>query len=138
MLIAFIFLCFAGFGQSVTQIKPKLKGDKLVVEYNITGAKFYQEFNVYLYVSRDQGKTFEGPLKEVSGDVGKGIGSGSHSITWEVMKEMPFSNEELVFDVRCATHRQASKKIILCAICGQPNHSSRASNWTAGENRLFC
>ena len=55
LIIAFILLGFAGFGQNVTNIKPKLIGDKIEVSFAITAAKFYQIFNVYLYVSRDQG-----------------------------------------------------------------------------------
>ena len=118
LIIAFILLGLTGFGQSVIDIKPKLIGDKIEISYVITGAKFYQVFNVYLYMSRDQGQTFEGPLKEVSGDVGKGINDGRHSITWEAMKEMPFSNEELIFDVRVEPIDKQVKKSIFVQYVG--------------------
>ena len=137
LIIAFIFLGFAGFGQSVNDIKPKLIGDKIEVSYAITGAKFYQVFNVYLYVSRDQGQTFDGPLKEVSGDVGKGISDGRHSIIWEAMKEMPFSNEELIFDVRVQPVDKAIKKQFFIQYVGNLTTPAGLRIGTLGKTGFF-
>jgi hypothetical protein len=110
LFIAFLLAGFSGFSQNITSIRSRLAGDKIVVGYNITGAKFYQEFNVSLYVSRDNGQTWQGPLQEVSGDVGKGIKGGAHSITWDMLKELPMTNEELVFDVRAETVEKELEK----------------------------
>ena len=137
LIIAFILMGFAGFGQSVTNINPKLIGDKIEVAYNITGARFYQVFNVYLYVSRDQGQTFEGPLKEVSGDVGKGISDGRRAITWEVMKEMPIANEELIFDVRAQTIDKPIKKSIFVQYVGNLTTPIGLRFGTLGKTGFF-
>jgi hypothetical protein len=110
LFIAFLLAGFSGFSQNITSIRPRLAGDKIVVGYNITGAKFYQEFTVSLYVSRDNGQNWQGPLQEVTGDVGAGIKGGQHTVTWEVMKEMPFTNEEFIFDVRAETIEKELKK----------------------------
>ena len=137
LLIALILLGFAGFGQNITNIKPKLVGDKIEVAYNIAGAKFYQVFNVYLYVSRDQGQTFEGPLKEVTGDVGKGISHGRRTITWEVMKEMPITNEELIFDVRVEPIDKQVKKSYFVQYLGNLTTPIGLRFGTLGKTGLF-
>jgi hypothetical protein len=137
LLIAFILLGLAGFGQNVTDIKPKQIGDKIEVAYSITGAKFYQVFNVFLYVSRDKGQTYEGPLKEVTGDVGKGISDGRHSITWEAMKEMPFSNEELIFDVRVQPIDKPIKKQFFIQYVGNLTTPAGLRFGTLGKTGFF-
>lgn len=108
--ILFLFAGFSGMSQNVTNINRRLSGNKVIIGYTISGAQFNQEFNVSLYVSRDNGQTWQGPLQEVTGDVGKGIKGGAHSITWDMMKEMPMTNEELVFDVRAETINKELKK----------------------------
>ena len=86
--------------QNISKVSASVSGDKIIVNYSLKGAKFNQSFNVSLYVSRDDGSTYQGPLKEVSGDIGEGIKDGSHKIYWDALKEMPFTDEELIFDVR--------------------------------------
>ncbi len=104
IIINLMSLCLILPAQSVTNIVvEKTKKDKIKIWYEITSAKFNQKFNVSLYVSDDHGKTFKGPLKEVKGDVGKGIKEGKRMIIWDVMKEMPFVEKTLVFDVRVET-----------------------------------
>jgi hypothetical protein len=85
----------------VTVGEPIMDNNEFKVTYSIKGLKFNQSFSaVSLWVSKDRGETYKGPLKEVSGDVGPGIRNGDYTITWSAMKEMPFINEELIFDVR--------------------------------------
>ncbi|MDA3865112.1 MAG: hypothetical protein PF489_00020 [Salinivirgaceae bacterium] len=86
--------------QQVKDIQPQQQDNNMVVKYNIDGAKFYQTFNVDLYISRDGGKTFEGPLNAVSGDVGKGITGGEHKIVWDVFKDVNNLEGDIVFDVK--------------------------------------
>ena len=113
-----IMAAITGYSQRITGIKARLQGEQIVVSYNITGAKFYQEFNVYLYASRDNGNTYQGPLQEVTGDVGEGIKSGSHTIIWDVLKEMPFTDEEFIFDVRAQTVDKEVKKSVFVQYVG--------------------
>jgi len=85
--------------QEMKNVASAVKDGKVEVNYQVSG-RYYQTFAISLFVSRDGGSTFTGPLTEVTGDVGPGIRRGSHSITWDVMKEMPMVEETLVFDVR--------------------------------------
>ena len=85
--------------QEVKNVAAEQKDNKILIHYTLTG-RAYQTFDVSLYVSRDNGKTFAGPLKEISGDVGDSIPRGTHTITWDIIKEMPLVAEPLIFDVR--------------------------------------
>jgi hypothetical protein len=87
------------FAQEVRNVSSAVKDGKVEINYLISG-RFYQTFTISLFVSRDGGNTFTGPMREVTGDAGQGIRRGSHSIVWDVMKEMPLVEETLVFDVR--------------------------------------
>jgi hypothetical protein len=120
--IIFFILLFCGcgsiYGQYVKVDGASVEGENIIVRYTISGAKFNQEFSVYLYVSRDGGITYEGPLKMVAGDVGAGIKKGSHRITWEVLKEMPFTEQELVFDVRAEVIQKPIRRSVFIAYVG--------------------
>jgi uncharacterized protein (TIGR02145 family) len=53
--------------------------------------------------SKDFGKTFSSPLKQVSGAVGKGVTEGSKEIIWRVLEEVPeLVGEGIVFRVSIA------------------------------------
>lgn len=101
ILSFFTFIGLVTYGQQVTNINAHVTEDnKIVVEYTISGAKFNQSFNISLFVSTDEGQTYEGPLTQVTGNVGKGITGGKHTIIWDFLNEMPITDEDLVFDVR--------------------------------------
>ena len=100
VLISCLFLIPAALhAQEVRNVTSEVKEGMIRVHYTLAG-KFYQNFAVSLYVSRDGGKTFKGPLNEVTGDVGRNIKRGNKSVTWDVIREMPMVEETLVFDVR--------------------------------------
>ncbi len=71
--------------QTVTDVTAEQQGNVLVVHYNLTNES---PCEVSLFVSLNGGKSWTGPLLRVSGDVGKNINGGSHTIRWEVLKEM--------------------------------------------------
>ncbi|MEI8007030.1 MAG: hypothetical protein WCI48_12555, partial [Bacteroidota bacterium] len=62
-------------GQEVRNVISEVKDGIVTIHYSISG-KFYQIFNISIYVSRDGGNNFIGPLKEVTGDVGQNIKRG--------------------------------------------------------------
>jgi hypothetical protein len=88
------------FAQKVSNIEATVSEDKILISYSVKGLKFNESLNVSLYVSLDGGSTYQGPLKEVSGDIGECIKEGNHKIYWDALKEMPFTDEELIFNVR--------------------------------------
>lgn len=103
-LFFILFTCFLmmtniSTGQEVRNITSEVKDGMVTIHYSISG-KFYQIFNISIYVSRDGGNNFIGPLKEVTGDIGQNIKRGSKTVTWDIIKEMPMVEETLIFDVR--------------------------------------
>jgi len=95
----FLLTATVSFSQEVRNVTSEVKDGMVTIHYSISG-KFYQVFNISIYVSRDGGNNFIGPLKEVTGDVGQNIKRGTKTVTWDVIKEMPMVEETLVFDVR--------------------------------------
>ncbi|HDO27840.1 MAG TPA: hypothetical protein ENH02_06965, partial [Bacteroidetes bacterium] len=115
----FLGLTFSSFAQKVSDIQIRVKGDKILVGYTISGLKYYQDISqIDFYVSRDGGQTFEGPLKEISGDTGPGLRNGKYVMVWDVLKEMPFTDEELVFDVRLSVTEKPRKKAFMISLAG--------------------
>lgn len=82
--------------QTVTNINVEVYGNKVIVNYNLD-----KTTDIDLYVSADGGTTWEGPLKQVSGNVGKNVQPGSNSIIWDAIKERGgISGDDIVFDIR--------------------------------------
>lgn len=115
--------------QQVTNVDFNISGNKIIVDYTLTGAKFNQKFNVQLYVSMDNGKTFQGPLKAVSGDVGENIKAGSNKIFWDPYKDVNSLDGDIVFDVRAEVINQKVEKHFFVHYTG--NYSLRNSSNTA-------
>ncbi len=95
---AFSFACLTA--QEIKNIKASSAADKITVSYTVSGLSFNQTLNISLYYSTDKGQTFTGPVTAVTGDIGKDIRNGNHQITWDALKEVPFTKQDLVFDVR--------------------------------------
>ena len=98
LLLLFITL-FPSFAQNVSNVFFMQKGMQIEILYDLTGAKFYETFNVEVYVSTDGGFIFEGPLQMVEGEVGDSIMPGrGKKILWNVLQEYP------IFEVECGMH----------------------------------
>lgn len=107
------------FAQKVSDIQVRVKGDKILVGYTISGLKYFQDISqVDFYVSRDGGRSFEGPLKDISGDTGFGLRNGKYVMVWDVLREMPLTNEELIFDVRLSITEKPRKKAFMISLVG--------------------
>jgi uncharacterized protein (TIGR02145 family) len=101
LLFAFPFLfstCFA-FAQSIEVTHVAQEGTDLQVHYGFTGGT--DSCTVSLHYSLDNGNTWLGPAKAVSGDVGKGIKPGyNKSIIWKVLADREhLKGENLRFKV---------------------------------------
>ena len=105
--------------QEIRDVSSEVKEGKVLVSYKLVG-KSYQSFNISLYVSRDNGQTFEGPMKEVNGAIGSEITTGKHSIIWDAQKEMPFVSETMIFDVRYEIIQDKPKKSFFLIYVGNP------------------
>src|SRR3989304_6393704 len=87
--------------QKIVNIQSQLEGNYIIIKYDLVHTKFYQEFNISVYYSADNGLTYKGPLRNVMGDVGKNVLPGKQkTIKWEFFKEgVTFNNEHVVFKV---------------------------------------
>ena len=107
-----------GFTQSVTNINASVVDDKIQISYTITGLKYYQFVKkASLYVSFNGGE-FKGPLNEVESDNSDGLKNGQHTITWDALKEMPFTDEELDFDIRLKVDEKDRSKKFFVTLAG--------------------
>ncbi len=119
LIIFLLGLILISSAQSVGDIQVRVSGDKIKVGYTISGLKYYQDISaIDFYVSRDGGKIFEGPLKEISGDINPGLRNGKYIMTWDVLKEMPFTSEELVFDIRLSVTEKERKSSFMISLVG--------------------
>jgi formylglycine-generating enzyme required for sulfatase activity len=86
--------------QQITNTDFYQSGKKLIITYDLIEIKASQTFDISLYVSTDNGSTWQGPLEEVSGDVGQNIivGSGS-SIVWNTLREFAMLKGKVGFRV---------------------------------------
>ena len=129
LFIAFILSTNTLYSQQVTNVNSQLTGNTITIDYTLAGAKFNQKFNVLLYVSLDGGKTFQGPMKGVTGDIGENIKAGNHKIYWDPYKDVNSLDGDIVFNVRAEIINQKIKKHFFVHYTG--NYSLRNSGYTA-------
>ncbi len=77
-----------------------VENNNLVYVHYQLNSHFYQKSLISLYISFDQGRTFDGPLQKVSGDVGAVSSRGKKTIIWDAIAEKPFIEDSPVFEVR--------------------------------------
>jgi uncharacterized protein (TIGR02145 family) len=90
----FLFLYLLGtttHAQKVSNVTFRQEQSNIIVSYDL---ETKTSCKISLFVSTDDGKTWRGPLKKVTGDAGAKIASSNHSITWNVLEEF----EELWVD----------------------------------------
>ncbi len=71
--------------QTVSNVYVEQDGNELLIHYSLSADS---PCEVKLYVSQNGGRTWEGPLIQVTGDAGKNIANGEHMIRWNVLEEM--------------------------------------------------
>ncbi len=97
----FLFLCLLGItthAQKVSNITFRQEQSTIIISYDL---ETKTTCKISLFVSTDDGKTWQGPLKKVTGDAGAKIASGNHSITWNVLEEFEeLRGDKIKFQVR--------------------------------------
>jgi hypothetical protein len=88
--------------QQITNIQASLDPfDRTVdITYDMNARQGkYDKYTVDLYFSQDGGRTFQGPLKYIDGDLGEGIRPGKGKIaTWDCLEEYPsFDGKNVTF-----------------------------------------
>ncbi|MHC1705837.1 MAG: caspase family protein [Tenuifilaceae bacterium] len=89
--------------QEFTNITTKQLGEKINIEYAITGEKLGQLFTITPYYSLDAGKTFL-PIKSVVGNVGTNVPGGRNLIIiWDVLKDLKELEGDVMFKLTADT-----------------------------------
>ncbi len=95
--------------QSVQYVTAKLVDDVVEIGYQLRGESI-RHFDVKLYVSDDNGKTYYGPLVNVRGDVGRQVSPGFKKIFWDATSEYNLVGKDVIFKVE-ASYRKSLKPI---------------------------
>jgi uncharacterized protein (TIGR02145 family) len=99
-IILLIIAPFIFKAQNVSNIQFKSAGNMLEVYYDLN-ASAASSFTIELYVSVNEGQTWEGPLKQVSGDVGEKQKAGRlKMIKWDVLNEFGDLSGDVKFKVK--------------------------------------
>jgi len=89
--------------QDFTNLSVKQYGEKVNLEYAISGENLGQLFNVTPYYSIDAGKTFL-PMISVSGNVGANVPGGRNQvIIWDVLKDLKELDGDVMFKLTADT-----------------------------------
>lgn len=92
-----LLLSSVGYSQEFSKLTPKQLGEKINLEYAISGEGIGQQFNVSPFYSVDGGKTFL-PVKNVKGNVGPNVPGGRNQIiVWDVLKDLNELNSDVLF-----------------------------------------
>lgn len=96
-----IILCFAAkiiFAQSVEIDRIDIRGNKIIVWYNLNDPNLSHKYFINLYSSKDK---FKSPLVHVSGDVGLEVAPGNEKkITWDITNELGNYKGSIKLEIR--------------------------------------
>ena len=97
-LLFAILAAFAVRGQTIQNLNATFLNGKVIVSYDVAGAKPNQSYSIDLYSSHNN---FSSPLKSVTGDVGKNltVGTGKR-ITWDAAAELVEYSGEITFKIK--------------------------------------
>ena len=76
-------LSFPLLAQTVSNVQAEQVGKQIVITYSLD-----KQEDISVCYTTDGGKTFSALLKQVTGDVGRNIAAGNHTITWNVLEEV--------------------------------------------------
>ena len=113
--IVLFFICpLIYFAQKVNNVEASQLGQNIVVTYDL---ETEQPCTINLFISTNGGTTWQGPLKQVQGQVGPNIKSGQNSITLFVLTEFnELRGDNIRFKVDALTNNLNTIKI--CRGCG--------------------
>lgn len=100
MAVVGLLTGYLAHAQNISNTRLEQKGNTLVVFYNLQGLGLDRVAQVYLYISSDGGRSYKGPLKAVSGDVGRMDTDEAKSIVWHVFDKYSSLKGDIVFEVR--------------------------------------
>jgi len=108
--IVLFFICpLIYFAQKVNNVEASQLGQNIVVTYDLESE---QPCTINLFISTNGGNIWQGPLKQVQGQVGPNIKSGQNSITLFVLNEFnELRGDNIRFKVDATTNNLNTIKI---------------------------
>ncbi len=100
ILLLIIFSCAVelSFGQNVLIDRIDIRGNKIIVWYNLSDQNTSRKYSISLYSSKDK---FTSPLMNVSGDVGLGVTPGiDKKIAWDITNELGNYKGAITLEIR--------------------------------------
>jgi len=114
------------YSQSITGVDSYQEGQTIRIIYQLNSTV---PVEVKVEYSKDEGKSFF-TLKQVSGDVGKGINAGQKQIVWRVLEEVPeLVGEGVVFRVSVVSNEWRPGTVH----CGTPTEIVTVYNPKTGK-----
>jgi uncharacterized protein (TIGR02145 family) len=87
--------------QKIENPRFEQSGRQIIIYYDITGAQPDQTFDIQVFCSTDEGKSFGTALKKVTGDVGNNqIGGSGKKIYWNVLDEQEKLVGNILFEIK--------------------------------------
>ena len=108
--IVLFFICpLIYLAQQVNNVEASQQGQNIVVTYDL---ETEQPCTINLFISTNGGNTWQGPLKQVQGQVGPNIKTGTNSITLFVLNEFnELRGDNIRFKVDASTNNLNTIKI---------------------------
>jgi uncharacterized protein (TIGR02145 family) len=98
LLIFIFFYAITTHAQKVSNITFHQEQSNIIISYDL---ETKTTCKISLFVSKNGGITWQGPLKKVTGDIGAKIVTGNKSITWNVLEEFEeLRGENIMFQVQ--------------------------------------
>jgi hypothetical protein len=119
LFFIFWFLSYLVQAQQISEVNAELIKLKRIVSisYNLlseTKLHARQSFDIQVFVSLDNGKTFQGPLEYVSGDIRAVSPDINRKIIWNFYPEMPeFGGEKVIFKLEGKLNQKEEEKRIM-------------------------
>ena len=96
--------------QTVSNVVAEQQGKVLLIHYTL---QTDSPCEVSLQVSMNNGRSWAGPLLKVTGDIGKNISAGSHTIQWQVLEEQEqLVGDQIQFKVLASGKKSVEPKMV--------------------------
>lgn len=88
-------------GQNVENLRFEQIDKQIIIYFDLPDGINGQTYDVQVYYSIDGGTTFNGPLKQLSGDFGtKVIGGAGKKVVWDVLQEKTELIGNIIFEIQ--------------------------------------
>lgn len=84
LLFCSVFFNTNAFAQTVSNVVAEQQANDLLILYTLEAK---ESCEISLHLSTDAGRTWQGPVQSVTGDVGKNITAGKKQLRWTVLED---------------------------------------------------